>query len=475
MKKMSLCCFLFFSFAAVAQYGLNSVGVGAVDYIEIEANPNGSLNVTNGFTFEAWILNFGGSSNQKVGGKLVADFKNGFIYGIEDLQVNFEVFDDNGLNTNLKAGNISDIGWTHVAGTYEVGGMMAIYINGVKADAKPASSVAVNSNTNPFRIGIAPWDVNALGFVGYIDEVRYWQDVLDDDTIQDWMHRDVDNTHPNYTSLGFYHKYNETEGTVAMDETTNENWGIFSSEDLVLEDQSLPFQGTFDLFENDVQGAWNAKRQATSDIMTIDATFFDTLELASSVLLSNSDGDYSFVTNAPDDYDRSLAKVWRAATQGELFSAITFDLDPIDRSQVTEIVMLVSPDDDFSDADVVSGTVDGDSFLIEEEIILDAHYYTLGFKTTITSTNQTNGFAQHFKIAPNPNQGIFNLRVDQAQAGPLQINILDMFGKSVYQKILAQAPAEFTEEINRSHLPSGLYLVELNGADHTNVQKMIVE
>lgn len=475
MKKISLLCFLFFSFTAFAQYGKNSVGVNAVQYIEIEANANGSLDVTNGFTFEAWILNFGGASNQKVAGKLVADFKNGFIFGIQDLQVNFEVFDDNGLNTSLLAGTISDIGWTHVAGTYEIGGMIAIYINGEKVGSAPASNVAINPNTNPFRIGIAPWDVNALGFQGYLDEVRYWQAVLEEETIKEWMHKDLTDAHVNYANLGFYHKYNETEGPVAVDESANANSGTFSNEEIVLEDQSLPFKGTFDLFENDVQGVWNAKPQATSDIMTIDGTFFDSLELANSVLLSNSDGDYSFLTIAPIDYDRSLAKTWRVANQGELFSTITFDLSPIDMSQVTDVVLLVSSDEDFADSDVVEGTLDGNSFLIEEEIFIDGYYYTLGFKTTITSTSQTSKEAYQINVSPNPNQGTFNVQIDQASAESLQISILNMTGSRVYQKNMEQPSSSLWETIKLNHLASGLYLLEVQGRDQISTKKVIIE
>lgn len=473
MTKKSLFClfFLSISVAAWTQYGENSVGVGAVEYIEIEANS--TLDVTDGFTFEAWILNFGGASNQKVGGKLVNDFKNGFIFGIENLQVNFEVFDDNGTNTNMLAGAISDIGWTHVAGTYEVGGMMVIYVNGEKVGSQAASSVAINPNANPFRIGIAPWDVNALGFVGYLDEVRYWQKALEEETIRAWMHKDVTDAHPNYGQLSFYHKYNETEGTVAADETANENWGILSSEAIVWEPQSLPFQGAFELYENDVQGVWNAKKEASSDIMSITGTFFDSLALANSVLLSHSDGDYGFVTTAPDDYDRSLAKVWRVATQGEIFSDITVDLSPIDMSQVTEVVLLASDDEDFSDAEVIEGTLDGDTFSIVEGIFTDGYYYTLGFKTTITNIDQVDPETFLIQLAPNPSQGVFTLEIAQVEAISLQIRVLDMSGKPVFQKTSEQA-ATITEQMDLSHLPAGAYLLEVQDDRQKWVEKLMI-
>ncbi|MCB0588480.1 MAG: T9SS type A sorting domain-containing protein [Phaeodactylibacter sp.] len=458
-----------------AQYGQNSVGVGAVEYIEVLPNPNGSLDAGDGFTFEAWILNYGGPSNQKVAGKLVSDFKNGFIYGIEDLQVNLEVFDNNGTNTRLKAGSISGIGWTHVAGSYEVGGMLTIYVNGKKAGETAASAVPVNPNTNPFRIGIAPWDVNALGLVGYVDELRYWQAVLDEATIREWMHKDVTADHPNYDKLSLYHKYNETEGPAVVDETANDNFGIFSSESIALEPAFLPFKGEFEMYENDLQGIWNAKTEGSSDILSFTGTFFDSLALEVSAIFGHSDGDYSFDTDAPGNYDRSLSKAWQVATQGELFVNFSFDLSMIDMSQVEEVVLLSSPEEDFSNADVTSGTLDGSTFAVEEIVPVDGWYYTLGFKTTISGTRNPVNQALHMEVSPNPSKGIFRLHVEREQPGALQVRVLNLAGEVLYNKATPNVPATYTEWVDPGHLAPGMYLVEVRGAQQAGIRKLAVK
>lgn len=476
MKK-ALFSFLFISSSLIfsfAQYGLNSVGVGAAEYIEVLDNPNGSLNAGPGFTFEAWILNFGGPTNQKVAGKLVNNFRNGFIYGIEDLQVNFEVFDNNGTNTSLKAGAISAIGWTHVAGSYEVGGMLTIYINGEKAGERAASATPVNPNTNPFRIGIAPWDINALGLVGYVDEARYWQAVLDEETIREWMHKDVTSDHPNYANLSLYHKYNETEGPAVADESPNENFGVFSSEGIVLEPVFLPFKGEFEMYENDLQGIWNAKTEGSSDIMSFTGMFFDSLELEASAIFGHSDGDYSFDTDAPGDYDRSLSKAWQAATQGGLFAGLSFDLSVVDMSQVEEVALLSGPEEDFSNADVTSGTLDGNTFTVEEVVPADGWYYTLGFKTTISGTKTIVGNTLQMDISPNPVDGPFRLHIQAQQPGPLQVRVLTMAGELVFSKATGNVPADYTEWVDPGHLPPGMYLVEVSGAQQAGVRKLAV-
>ena len=125
--------FLFLlSISSFGQHAINAIDIGAVDYVEIAANPNGSLDINNGFTIEAWILTGSAQSNQKVAGKIAGDFKNGFILGIQDGQVNMEAFDEIGVQTVLQTGLVPDTTWTHIAGTYQVGGMMTIYINGQK-------------------------------------------------------------------------------------------------------------------------------------------------------------------------------------------------------------------------------------------------------------------------------------------------------------------------------------------------------
>lgn len=454
-----------------AQYAQNSLGMGATEYLEVE--DNNTLDVTGGFTFEAWILNFGGPTNQKVAGKLAADFKNGFIYGIEDLQVNFEVFDDNGTNTSMKAGSISAIGWTHVAGTYEVGGDMKIFVNGEEVGSQAASAVAINPNTNPFRIGIAPWDVNALGFVGYVDEARYWQTALNGETIRSWMHRDVSSDHPDYDNLSFYHKYNETEGIATMDETDNENWGILSSELMVYEDQALPFAGDFGLYENDVQGIWNAKQSGASDILSITGEFFDTLTLTYSALLSNSDGDYSFVAEAPGDYDRSLSKKWRAATQGEFFCDLSFDLGPIDLSSVTDVVLLRSDDEDFSDASTISGSLDGSTFTVTDLIFENGAYYTLGFVTMLSNTAEATEKEFGLEVAPNPNGGQFRLHFEQENADPVVLQVKDASGQVVWQQSL-RAGKIIDQPLDLDFLPSGVYVLEARGQQQRSIRTLMI-
>ncbi|MEO1262963.1 MAG: LamG-like jellyroll fold domain-containing protein [Bacteroidota bacterium] len=461
--------------AGLAQHAGNSLGLNPVDYVEIPDNGNTSLDINDGFTFEAWIFNFGLTANQKVAGKIGGDFRNGFIYGIEDLQVNLEVFDETGTNTKLKAGTVSGIGWTHVAGTYEVGGMLVIYVNGVKAGETAASAAPHGPTESPFRIGIAPWDTNALGYVGYVDEVRYWNAALDEATIFEWMHKDVNSAHPDFAELALYHKYNEDAGPTVADESTFENDGVFSTTGgQTLEPLNLPFKGDFGLFENGVQGFWNAKGTGTSDILSVDAFFVDTLDFGQSALFSNSDGDYSIVPMSSNGLAGRLSKVWRVTTQGDLFLVnFSFDLNAVDLTDYNDPVLLVSDDDDFSDANQIPGNLAGGIFSVNDEGALDGNYFAVGFQSS-TSTFDVRQNDIKVSIAPNPNLGEFSLLFEKP-AAELDMSIYDWQGKMVWHTVLPAGQDKHRIDLTTT-LQAGLYAIKLtDDIGRTTLQKMLVK
>ena len=473
-KILTLLVSLSMTVFGMSQHAGNSLGLNPLDYIEIPDNGNTSLDINDGFTFEAWIFNFGSGSNQKVAGKIGSDFRNGFIYGIEDLQVNLEVFDENGTNTKLKAGTISGIGWTHVAGTYEVGGLLTIYVNGVKAGETTASTAPHGPTDSPFRIGIAPWDINALGFVGYVDEVRYWNAVLDEATIFAWMHKDVDDAHPNFAELALYHKYNEDAGPTVFDETSFENDGVFSTTmGQTLEPLNLPFKGDFDLFENGVQGFWNAKGAGTSDILSVDAFFVDSLDFTQSALFSHSDGDYSIFPMSSNGLEGRLSKIWRVTTQGDLFLVnFSFDLNAVDLTGYSDPVLLVSDDDDFSDASQIPGDLAAGIFSINDEGAFDGNYFAIGFQSsTSTFDQQENDLAG--AILPNPNSGEFSLLFGQPAAA-LKMSVYDLHGKMIWNAGLPAGQPKYHFAL-AAMLEPGFYMIRLmDGDGRTAVQKMLV-
>ncbi len=109
--------------------------------------------------------------------------------------------------------------WNHWAFTKNVAtGSMKIYLNGVLFHSGTGMVRPMAGITN-FKIGSAA--TGNLNYDGYIDEFSFWNTELDITTIQEWMHKDVDGTHPDFSELSFYYHFNETSGTTAMDAIGN--------------------------------------------------------------------------------------------------------------------------------------------------------------------------------------------------------------------------------------------------------------
>ncbi|MEA2041451.1 MAG: LamG-like jellyroll fold domain-containing protein [Bacteroidota bacterium] len=69
--------------------------------------------------------------------------------------------------------------------------------------------------------GLSDLTQNNLRFYdGAIDEFRIWNTELDASTIEQWMYKDVDDSHPDIASLAAYYKFNETDGYTTLDEVT---------------------------------------------------------------------------------------------------------------------------------------------------------------------------------------------------------------------------------------------------------------
>ncbi len=72
-----------------------------------------------------------------------------------------------------------------------------------------------------FTIGASP--NNKYYYDGYVDEFRVWNIALDQETIREWMFKEVDASHPDYENLLAYYKFTEGSGLVTADEITGDD------------------------------------------------------------------------------------------------------------------------------------------------------------------------------------------------------------------------------------------------------------
>ncbi len=108
--------------------------------------------------------------------------------------------------------------WNHWAFTKNVTtGTMKMYLNG-------ELFLSGTGKTRPISIDAFNFAGDISGnnhYYGKIDELQIWDVELDQTTIQEWMHKTVDATHPNYGNLKVYLPLNEGVGTVLTDASSN--------------------------------------------------------------------------------------------------------------------------------------------------------------------------------------------------------------------------------------------------------------
>ena len=185
--------------------GVFSAGLNASDWNWLEILDHSHLSPADELTLSAWILprNHGCRSEgfilaphgHKIVGKTNANFDGGYVLGIstnpkdQNYSLFAEIWDAKGKKHRLIGGQIPFGEWTHVAMTWRSGSNMKGYVNGQKVGDIYASKYPIGRNKERLRIGIAPWDTNALAFGGNIDEVRLNHTRLGDDEIKNLYDR----------------------------------------------------------------------------------------------------------------------------------------------------------------------------------------------------------------------------------------------------------------------------------------------
>ena len=85
-------------------------------------------------------------------------------------------------------------------------------------------------------------------------------------------------------------------------------------------------------------------------------------------------------------------------------------------------------------------------------------------------TNEANSF----KIYPNPNNGLFNVRLTGNGNADVQMQIVDMQGKVLTAKTLGRIEGELVEEVNMN-LAAGVYFVKVIRDGNLSVKRVVVQ
>lgn len=76
---------------------------------------------------------------------------------------------------------------------------------------------------------------------------------------------------------------------------------------------------------------------------------------------------------------------------------------------------------------------------------------------------------------PNPSKGIFNLKFNSSKAADTEINVYDVNGQSVYQRILLDFAGDFNENIDLDNPSSGTYILEVVRNNKRMNKKIVIQ
>ncbi|NJM14148.1 MAG: LamG domain-containing protein [Bacteroidales bacterium] len=196
---------------------------GNEDYIYIQKT---EVYDVSAFTVMAWVKWEGSSITDYYG--IASNYSGGGTnqhYGIRmSDQGKASVFIDNGttfqtLNSTI---NINDGEWHHIAGVFDGGNFIKIYVDGA-LDGTLSTSYAQLTPTSDFYIGVDGSAQGESDWNGNIDNVSIWNYPLNKSYINEWRFKEF--TGKELGLIGYW-PMNEEVGTVTQDLTGNSN-GIF--------------------------------------------------------------------------------------------------------------------------------------------------------------------------------------------------------------------------------------------------------
>ena len=186
----------------------------------IEANNFKGITGNQSRTVEAWIKTSTADKEICSWGRNAANVKWTFrVEGNGRLRV------ENGNGGIVGTTVLTDDKWHHVACTFNGTTLsdVQLYVDGQLETNSSNSATAINTDTaGGIRLRISR-GTNDRYFNGYIDNVRVWDTDLSMTTLQNWMHKKINPTHPKSTNLVAHYNINSVSASAITDQSGNGN------------------------------------------------------------------------------------------------------------------------------------------------------------------------------------------------------------------------------------------------------------
>lgn len=455
---------------------------GSQPPVYFNCGTNNILNTGNELTMEVWIRMYNSTWNQKIMGKVTSNFDNGYLMGVQ-LGQNYSEIWNPSVNTIQAGSTPVDSAWVHFATTFGSGAQMICYVNGEPVTGLPLTGNAIASSTNPFIIGIAPWDLSNFQSFGNIDEIRIWSVVRTQAEIKSTMHKHLLGNEP---GLVAYWDFNQSSGNTLPDLTGNGNTGTMSSGAAYWSwSPSYAAIGGDAMYNmTDVNGVWFGKDPSLYNY----ATTTNGLNLIASIQAKAFDyavyghNDSSGVSTswlpagAPVDFERT-SREWYFNKGGNVTSDLYFNLslaagsgDSLTKNLAVGNYTLLTRDSatqNFTAVAAASSLLANGTVVKFSGINLENKYYAVGVGSSpLVSVTEVPAWSKLITVQPNPAQQHLTL----TNIAGTEIELVDAIG----QRIKQWKGVEEHQTYDISMLPDGFYFLKISKDGSTAAKQFII-
>lgn len=454
----------------------------------IDCGNDEQFNLGSELSLEVWARAHTFAENRKMMGKIEYHdpIDNGYVFGFENLHVYAEYFNPTKQEVPRPGDGPMepDSSFVHLVTTYSVSsGKIQSYVNGVlSGETSMFPNTAIVSNDRPFIIGNAPWDLLSFQFYGDMDEVRVWNKALSQEEINARMHNELSGTESNLVA---YYNFNEANGSLIPDKSTNGFNGILSNSD----HESTSFAissapvGNLTMAEmTDIRAAWyrpteNYHRISTNNglliISNIQEKEFRKYIVAGQNGLSGTANDFA-PENPPADFTRTQRE-WYINAAGGVGGSLTILLEDADAdipadADINQYVLLYRDNSTANFRAVMRPTKPVAGVFQFNDIVFRDGFYALGyaaeeFPVQGWTAVHENPFSS-LQIGPNPVQNELLIN-GLPKNTTIKINSLSGELLHTVQSINQKA------NIDVSHFNSGIYIIVFETAKGKIAKKVI--
>ncbi|PKP01869.1 MAG: hypothetical protein CVU11_13790 [Bacteroidetes bacterium HGW-Bacteroidetes-6] len=469
-----------------------------VDYVEwcnlnypgifINCGNDPSFNTGSELTLEVWVRAYIFGENRKLMGKMSASLNNGYVMGFENLNIYSEIFNpDLQVVAHGSTGPIpADSAWVHLVTTYNANGQMVNYLNGVNVgEVTVFPQTPIASNSEPFIIGLAPWDQLSFEFTGGLDEIRVWNVALTESQIQENMFRTLTG---NEAGLVAYYNFSNDIDSVVHDLAPNALNGILKNSEATCFSWAVsdaPVGDSVMSTQYDLNASWYGKNptQYTYAITTNGFSLITSIsskQYWNNVLFGHNNlqgkTNNDAPAGAPVDFER-LSRVWYVNQKGTFVSQVIFNIQDAaaggsaitSGGQDSLYTLLARNDTSGSFEAVCSASAVMGNTVLFDGVVLENKYYTLGYSSEVLAgpASIEDAAVKHVLPAyPNPATGNFYLDLPSASF----VSVINIEGLPVFNANFGEGQ----QAIQLGNCPNGVYLIRIMNSEYTENQRIII-